>query len=257
MTVADHIQRTKRQSKVLGGGAALFFHALLFLLFLSAGLHPVYPEPQDEGILVEFLPDPQPIAPRVLPGQEPRTPEPTPDRDIRLVQQATQPEVVPGKARTQASTLGEIGEVERQEPPPPVTINRRALYQSRDTGDSLAEQSNRVVSATMQAGPPDGNTRQGHPDGTPSANLPGRNVVGSLPLPAYNTNASGTVVVRIVVDPDGKVTGAAVNGAGTTTSEKSLRDAAVEAALKARFNNVSTSVFSSQQGTITYVFTLK
>ena len=253
MTVADYCKRTKRQSKVLGGSAALFFHAFLFLLFLSADLYP-HPESQEQGILVEFLPELQPIIPRVLPSQDPRINELTQNKDIRLVQQATQPEVVPGEVRTQASTLGETGDVELHEPPPPVTINQRALYRSRDAGDSLSDQSNRTVSATMQAGPPDGNTRQGNPDGKASHTLLGRIDIGGLPLPeyTYNNNFVDTVVVRIVVDKDGNVARQpSVVLKGTTVQNKTVWDAAIKAALKAKFNPGADDL---QEGTITYVF---
>ena len=257
MTLADHTKQTGRQSKLIGGGMALLLHALLLILFLSANLHPEYPEPQDQGVLVEYLPEPQPEIPKVIPDYEPHSPEPDPISEIRLVQQATHTEIVPSEARTQVATLGETGDVELSEPPPPLSINQRALFRSRDTGDSLAEQSSRVANTAIKPGHPNGNTQSGNPDGKPFADLEGRSVVGSLPLPEYKArNKGGTVVVRIMVAPDGNVTRAIIQGEHTTTSEKILRDAAIEAALKAKFNNVSSQTFLPQVGTITYVFTL-
>ncbi|MCL2502504.1 MAG: hypothetical protein FWE99_05165 [Bacteroidales bacterium] len=237
MNVADHSKQTDRQGKLIGGGVALLFHALLSLLFLSTGFTTIIPEPQDQGILVEYIPEFQQIIPRAIPGREPRTLEPDPSREVRLVQQATHTEVVPSEARTQPSTLGEVGDIERHEPPPPTPINQRALFRSRDTGDSLAEQSSRVAGNTMQAGPPDGNTREGNPDGTPSAKLEGRTPYGDLPRPQYNaSNVAGEVVVNIRVDQHGNVTGANVTQTGTTVQNRILWEAAVEAALKAKFN---------------------
>ena len=255
MSGAPHTQ-TERQGKWIGGGIALLFHLLLVLFFVTTGFRTLHPIPQNEWFLVDFLPDPTPILPQATPGEQPRTPDPDPEEEVRLVQQATHTEEVPSEVRTQQSTPGETGEVEIYEPPPPKPIDQRALYRSRDTGDTLAEQSSRTTSTTMQAGAPDGNTRQGNPDGTPAAALPGRNVVGALPLPDYTANAGGIVVVQIMVDQYGNVTGATVTQTGTTVQNKTLWDAAVKAAKKAKFTRSDTAPVV-QKGTITYVFTLK
>ena len=249
---------TEWQGRLIGGGIALLCHLLLVLFFFTTGFRTIYPIPQDEGILVEFLPDPTPyLVPRATPGQEPRAPNP--DQEVRLVQQATHVEEVLSQARTQQSTLGESGDVALLEPDT-LKINERALFRSRDTGDSLANQSSRVVSATMQAGAPDGNTREGNPDGTPTARLQGRTAEGNLPQPIIpptnETSAGGTVIVRILVDQYGKVTGASVSQTGTTVQDKILWDAAVKAALDSKFNKSDTSP-AVQEGTITYVIPVK
>ena len=80
--------------------------------------------------------------------------------------------------------------------------------------------------------------------------------MGSLPLPAYNIQNSGTVVVRIQVNREGTVTSAIAGETGTTVTDRTLWKAAEEAARKAKFN-VSRNAPESQQGTITYVFKLK
>ena len=88
------------------------------------------------------------------------------------------------------------------------------------------------------------------------ANVRGRNVVGSLPIPDYTVNKEGRVVVRILVDQYGKVTNAVPGANGTTVQDKELWDAAEKAAYKALFN-VSSSAPAVQEGTITYIFKLK
>ena len=253
----DTTQQKERQSKFVGGGTVLLFHLLFLLFFSTTGFHTLNLHPPDQGILIEFLPDPMYVNPRSIPGQLPRASNPDPDVDARLVQQALQTEVVEGQERTQQSTLGESGDVEVHEPPPPKPIDQRALYRSRDTGDTLAEQNSRVTSQTMQAGHPDGNTREGNPEGAPSAALPGRDVLGSLPLPEYTAaNIGGTVVVRILVDQYGNVTNANVTQTGTTVQSNTLWESAVKAALKAKFN-VSSAAPVVQEGTISYEFILK
>lgn len=83
--------------------------------------------------------------------------------------------------------------------------------------------------------------------------LSGRSVVGGFPLPAYNSQNQGTVVVEVTVNQEGKVTKARAIGKGSTIQDAKLSRAAEEAALKARFN-VKKDAPISQIGTITYHF---
>ena len=76
-------------------------------------------------------------------------------------------------------------------------------------------------------------------------------MVGALPRPNFEANLSGKVVVFINVDASGIVTSATI-GKGTTISDLSLRNAAREAALKARFKPINGT--SLTPGTITYYF---
>ncbi len=75
-----------------------------------------------------------------------------------------------------------------------------------------------------------------------------------LPVPAYNVQEEGRVVVNITVNPSGQVIGTGINPR-TNTVNPALRKAAEEAAKKARFNAVSTP--NNQTGTITYYFNLR
>lgn len=77
---------------------------------------------------------------------------------------------------------------------------------------------------------------------------------GGLPMPVYNVQDEGRVVVTIVVDPQGHVVSTDITK-GTNTMNKQLRKAAEDAARKARFNTISG--VDNQSGTITYYFKLK
>lgn len=77
---------------------------------------------------------------------------------------------------------------------------------------------------------------------------------GGLPLPVYNVQDEGRVVVTIVVDPSGRVINTQINKR-TNTVNPALRRAAAEAARRARFNQVDG--VNNQSGTITYYFKLK
>lgn len=85
--------------------------------------------------------------------------------------------------------------------------------------------------------------------------LSGRSLVGSLPLPTDNIQEEGIVVIQIEVDKNGKVISATPILRGATTQDARLQKAAIEAALRARFNSDPTAP-SKQNGTITYHFQL-
>jgi TonB family protein len=88
-----------------------------------------------------------------------------------------------------------------------------------------------------------------------SFDLNGRSLgKGGLPTPVYNVQDDGRVVVAITVNPAGQVVSANVQMKGTTTTNAALRKAAVDAAKKARFNEVEGT--TNQSGTITYYFKL-
>ena len=143
-------------------------------------------------------------------------------------------------------------------PPAEKPIDRRALFSSRRSNrtDTAAVQVASEISDRLTAGHPKGNTEEGSPDGRPTARLEGRTVMGNLPLPEYSVQNAGTVVVRIMVDQYGTVTSAVPGARGTTVQDATLWEAARKAALKAKFN-VSASAPAVQEGTITYVFTLR
>lgn len=107
-------------------------------------------------------------------------------------------------------------------------------------------------------GSPTGNSSEGKSTGTGgygTFDLNGRSLgSGGLPMPVYNVQDEGRVVVTITVNPAGQVISTSINKR-TNTVNASLRKAAEEAARKARFNRVDG--VNNQTGTITYYFKLK
>lgn len=103
-----------------------------------------------------------------------------------------------------------------------------------------------------------GNSTQGAPTGTGGIgtyDLGGRSLRGSggLIQPNYTVNDEGKVVVEITVDPEGNVIRAEI-GRGTTAGT-TLRNEAMEAAKRTKFNAISSG--NNQKGTITYNFRLR
>ena len=106
-------------------------------------------------------------------------------------------------------------------------------------------------------GSPTGNSSTGKTSGVggyDTFDLNGRTLGGGkLPVPVYNVQDEGRVVVTIVVNPAGQVISTSINKR-TNTVNPALRRAAEEAARKARFNAVDG--VNNQSGTITYYFNL-
>ncbi len=99
-----------------------------------------------------------------------------------------------------------------------------------------------------------GGSGSGNQGTGPSVSLSGR-TAKSLPRPRYPGNDEGTVVVKITVDKNGKVTNAEPGVQGTTIMNQQFWNEAKAAALKASFN-VDSNAPAFQQGTITYKFVL-
>lgn len=135
------------------------------------------------------------------------------------------------------------------------TVNRRAIFQSNkggvdepeDLGNPFAREGDENLANGTGGGlNPVGNDQL-------DEGLRGRGLVGNLPVPSYPGNVSGKIVVRVAVDQHGKVTSAAYEPKGSTSSDSALIAAAIEAAKRARFTESRSFV---QGGTITYNFRL-
>jgi len=107
-------------------------------------------------------------------------------------------------------------------------------------------------------GSPQGNSDQGANTGVGhwgDFSLSGRHLgPEGLPRPAFSVQEEGIIVVDITVDRNGNVILANV-GRGTTITNNTLRQSALEAAKKARFNVISGN--ENQSGKITYRYYLR
>lgn len=246
-------QRQAKEGKKIGMALTIAFHVVLLFVLGVTGFKLVYPPPAEKGILLEIPIEevPQKAVQRKSP--EPRAPEPDPTKEVNIVQKAKAPLQSDKSNAGKPQTAQGKGDVEI--PEPKREIDKRALFPSADNKkDTGKPQTADEASNDLKAGHSKGNTEHGKLNGIPSVRLEGRSTLGSLPLPAYTVNESGTVVVKIVVNEQGIVTNAIPGQKGTTTNNSTLWNAAKQAALKARF---SPSDAPTQVGFITYVFTLK
>ena len=268
-----------RSKKGLVG--TIVFHAGLLAFAIFFGFITPLPLPEEEGILINFgtddlgfgqeepmyseIPEEQSTPPpqeAVIPvesteeiiSQDFEEAPVVTEQPAEKPRQEQQEEVITPPENTQP--------VEEVQPPPdpePRRPDPRAMYPGR-----------RDTDATGSEGVTQGEGNQGNPTGSVESdnyaqvlgggggvnfNLRGRNPV-SLPKPEYKAKESGTVVVRIRVNREGKVISAEPGVQGTNTLNESLLEAAEKAALKARFNAKSDAAYT-QQGTITYHFVLQ
>ena len=238
----------------IGIAMTAVFHALLLLVCFRSGLKYIYPPPAEQAVLMAF--DEEPLPPQVEVGNEPKSENPDPEREVQLVKRSESPVQGTKANLAEEATAGDDGDVEI--PEPKREIDRRALFPSaaNNKKDTLAPQTASRPSDRLDEGHASGNTLSGSSDGEPSARLAGRQVVGSLPLPAYGVQKSGRVVVRILVDREGNVTDAIPGMEGTSVTDRSLWSAAKQSALQAKFT-ANPKAPLSQEGTITYIFKLQ
>lgn len=140
---------------------------------------------------------------------------------------------------------------------------RKAADIAKRTAGAFGSGNQKGSSGTAESGSgnqgsPFGNSTEGKSTGVGGIgdfDLNGRSLGGEgLPRPAYQAQEEGKVVIAITVDPKGNVIMAEI-GKGTTIENTSLRNAAREAAKRAKFNAISGT--ANQSGTITYRFNLK
>jgi TonB family protein len=134
--------------------------------------------------------------------------------------------------------------------------------QAANAFGTLAEKDNSqgsTLAGKGNQGIPNGDTNAkndfGEGSGYGHFSLNGRSLNGGLPYPSFSIQEEGTVVVQITVNPIGNVIASSISLKGTTTDNSILRNAALSAAKKARFNSMEGS--QNQSGTITYHFRLK
>ena len=112
----------------------------------------------------------------------------------------------------------------------------QAGNQGRDNGDPNADRLTGVSTG----------------DGRVSGGLGGRGVLRS-PVVKENSQTTGTVVIKVCVDPSGKIASAEFTQRGTTTSDPNLRSAALSNARQWAFEP-NPAAPASQCGFITYDF---
>lgn len=238
---------------------------------------------EDEGIVVAFgeaedgggLPDVRPLDEITQTEQIPAPASPSrPSNNDLLVQEDEESLVLAKQTEDEAKRRAEEEELirKRKENEARAEAERiakeKALAEQRAKEQEAVDKANALMANFGQAGLEDGSnaenasssntaTTKGNPVGKGMGvtngtqwSLYGRNVK-RLPKPSSDFAQAGVVVVNIMVDAAGNVTNAAL-GDGTTVSDRSTQQLALQAARQAKFSEGDTP----QIGKITYTFKL-
>jgi len=275
--MAEPIRReTNKKDRTQAWVWTLLLHAGLLVSLMLIALRTPLPLPEEQGVEVALGFDRVgmgPVQPMSAPATTSSAPQPPATAREELATQSTEesisipearktnvkpkPEPKPETVKPRTETRPEPAKEPVKTEPPKPTVDQKALFPGRDSRSS------------SQQSQGDGQTPgyQGNPAGTPGAtNFQGEGGSGSdisfslagrksnyLPKPAYDTQATGRVVVRIFVNRNGEVTRAIAGVQGSTTTDQQLLRLAQEAALRARFD-VNKDAAEEQVGTITYNF---
>ncbi|MDR1115036.1 MAG: energy transducer TonB [Tannerella sp.] len=264
-------------------GAILVHLAILVILYFSI-MRTIVPS-EDSGILVNFgdvyaaVGTFEPQYTTSVPQKDPPPqlqPKPAPKAEELLTQDEEETVSIPNsKNKKEENTVAdETARKEREES----ERRRREEEERKRREEELRKQqeaiSNRVSNAfgmassqqsqqgdasagTDNQDSPFGNSDTGANQGTGgfgTFNLDGRYIgQGGLPRPTDRGQEEGKIVINITVDPNGNVISAEV-GRGTNIDDALMRNSAIEAAGRAKFNKIKGT--NNQNGTITYIYKL-
>ncbi len=270
-------------------------HALLALLIIFITFRVHIPEPVEEGLLVNFgfdetgnglfEPAPQPVSvpPPPPPAGDAGADDALLTQDfeeaVEVEKKEPDPEELKRQAEARAAELKRREEAEaekrRIEQETAERLKREEEQRRIDQANARARSAFGNAGNTGTAGESEGiaggQGNQGVESGTEgvrtygpgggtgnsniSYDLAGRRHQ-SLPLPKYDYQEEGKVVVEVTVDRSGTVTKATAGVKGSSTLDAYLLRVAYEAAMRAKFDS-SPDAPIIQKGTITYIFKLK
>ncbi len=279
----------KNDSKIAGAVGTIAVHLLLLLAILFFGLRSVLPQ-EEEGLTVNYgnadsgegLFEPAPISDvakelEQLTPQEASVPDASAPSLNEQITQDTEESLEVKKQREEAQRRErerlaeekrkreeqarlEKERLEREEKiKKAASTAQNAFSGTAGKGTDTGAKSQGIAGGTGNQGKTDGvadsKNYSGGGSGNSSYSLNGRSISGTIPKPAYQQNIEGIIVVTIEVDASGKVLSAKSGARGTTIGDATLRKAAEQAALKAKFNKIGGTAV--QTGTITYKYSLR
>lgn len=271
-----------RQAQIIGSiGTAVFVILLLLLLLLVKMRHDIIDPPvnqveveMDMGDLggtfgdgADGTPAPEVTTPPVEPITAP-TPKPAPPAEPVMTQE--DPSVVAARAEKKKAEEKRRQELAAEKAAKAAEQARIAAEQKAAAEKKAKEDKARALAAgafgkggtsTSGNGPGGGGTglKPGNPYGKGSGtsngqswSLSGRDLVGSIPRPAYVGNQEGRVTIYITVDKDGNVIGTDM-GKPTDISDEALLNECKAKARKIKFT-ANPKLVGNQRGAVTYNF---
>lgn len=243
--------------KVISGIATAVFVGLVVALLLAFGYNPPDPPIPEEGVEVNIGNSDFGLGQSSQPASSIPNNAP-PSAQSQVATQSTESSVSMPSTPSQGDVVNPMANEQPQVEDKQPELNPNASF----PGMRNRNQNNGTGSQGVSTGTGD----QGKPNGSPNSNnyvgqgqgdgfkwsLKGRGAV-HMEKPDYKSNEQGRVVVRVWVDKQGRVTRAEYEPNGSNAPGGKLRQAAIEAAKKARFN-ADPNALEEQQGTITYIF---
>ncbi len=273
-----YIVRKDYKHQIYGLLGTAFVHALIFLALYFYVMYPPDPPLEFQGMQMSLgeenmgglsqspVPDPAPqeqYVPISEQTDEPQNITSEIDESVALTEKKTEK-----KKEKEKLVVKPVIEEKRPQIELPKKVETRALFTKRNNAQGAGGYGDGEVPGNegRPDGDPNGNP-DGHglgdsgfgdgangPDGV-SYVLSGRKVQ-QLPDVEDHSKSIGKVVVRIVVNRDGKVVKAVPGQVGSTTTDANLLEKSKDGALKTKFSS-RTDGPEEQFGTMTFVYKFK
>jgi TonB family protein len=257
-------------------GSVIFCGIILLFLYFTFLFTKI--EAQEQGVLVNFgtvdwasgtfepngAHPTTPVEEREITSPD-EIPSVQPERNPPVITQTTEPTVAIDAAEKQKERQRERERLEQERREQQERQRREADQRRIDAqmqgafgvGATPNGSEGTAASGTGNQGSVEGNAPTGAYEGVGgygSFSLSGRTLgAGGLPRPAYSVQDEGKIVINITVNPQGNVIVAEI-GKGTNITNQTMRNSAMEAARKAKFNAITGN--NNQSGTITYNYKL-
>lgn len=249
----------EKKPKIISAGITAAFMLVVVLVLLSFGYDPPDPPIPEEGVEVNVGDadfgsgdDPQPSSQQT--GYVP----PASNNNQVVTQNTESTTPMPSNPTPSRPSTQPVPQQEQptETKPKEPEINKNALFTGRRNNGGSGQGSQGVTEGQGNQGKPNGSETSSNYSGNGGGNgtysLAGRTNV-SLPKPNYSTNQQGKIVVKIVVNQQGRVIRAEAPAQGSTIANSAMVEQARQAALKARFN-ADPNAPEEQSGTITYIY---
>jgi hypothetical protein len=217
----------------------VLFHALILLCFLFMGFKTPLPLPPEEGIEID------------MGGGGGGSSEPV---NVKSTPSSEEEYATQNNEESSSLSSNKVKKTKTETKASDPVVDPRLIYKkgSHSNGNGTGTGSGNGSGTGPGSGSGDGGGNgSGHgPGNGPGFSLTGRSAK-SLPAPQIN-NVQGKVVVRIKVDPSGKVIDAEAISKGSTIANTKVWKKCETEAMKAKFS-AKPDAPSVQQGTITYI----
>ena len=252
------------KEKIFGYTGSLIFCTIIFLILWFSMLKTIIP-PREEGILVNFGSVDESSG-----TFEPRNtgennndvlinPTSPPDQQTTITQNIEQTASVDteDEKKEEEKRLAELERKRKEEEQKRLQAINDKVAGAFGAGNTQSAGQG-TGSGRGDQGSPQGNSNRGANTGAGGYgefSLAGRSLgPGGLPRPAYSTQVEGIIVIDIIVDKNGNVI-STITGKGTNIDDKTMRQSALDAAGKAKFNAIPGN--ENQSGKITYRYYLR